>query len=160
MDGQMGDGEQVAVKAHEACFGIERVGRTQHHTAGKRQGTVEPGVKNRAAIDLGVEFDDISLAEHLTVGLEAEAGGIAVSRNDVETAAGGIGTDHEGENGGIVLCYVIFAAGHEVPLVAHRKAHETSIFKMCPDRFYGKEIDGRRIEKRSEVFVIVHIQRG
>ncbi len=85
VDGQMGYGEQRTVKLEQLHAGVHGVVATQGHTSGQREGTVEPCIEYRAAIDLDVELDHAAVRHHLGVGLDPQRGRVAVGRDDAES---------------------------------------------------------------------------
>ena len=135
VDGQVRDGADGALQVHLEHLGLQGVGGAHGHAAGDGERTVEPGVEDAAAVLLDVEFEHSALAVDLGVGLDLEAGGVAVGGDDVEPVFGHVTTAcHKGEDSGAVLGHIILAAGLEVPLVGGAEFCESGILEFF---FYG-----------------------
>ena len=92
-------------------LGLKGISASHNHAARQAERAVHPRVEDCAAIGFGVEFDDAALGVYFCVGLDAESGRIAMSRNDTCACLGqGLRAHLKGEDGGIVLGHVEAAA--------------------------------------------------
>ena len=74
MNGKVGDLQQRSLHMYEQRLRFQGVVGTQYDPSRDGEGSVEPCRHDGSAIDLGVEFDDTPLAEHLRIGFDAEGG--------------------------------------------------------------------------------------
>ncbi len=145
--GEMRDESHGAAHVKQAAFGVQRVGGSEHHAAGNREGTVKPGVEDAASVFLDVERHHASLAVNLGVGFDFEAGGVAVRRDDAESGLCGIaGADDEGHDGRAVLDDVTAVAGTQFPVVALFEFAETAAVELAAYAVHCQEVAGGAVE--------------
>ncbi len=96
MDGKVRYDQQRAVEFHYLCTGMQRILAAEH---GHRERTVEPCVENRATVDLHVQPDNPTIADHLGLRLDAQAGRVRVGRDYAETGVRAFGGHCKRENG-------------------------------------------------------------
>lgn len=148
--GQMRNGEQRTVDAHQLHAWAQRIIAAQGHASGYRQRTVEPCVEYRSAVDLGIELHGAALAGHLGIGLDAEAGRVAVCGDDVEAVGGCAFAGNEGENGRTVLHHIAPVARLQCPGIGHVETAEALVFEKAYGCVDGPEIYRRCVEEVAE----------
>ena len=154
MDCQMGYRQQRPAEIYGRRQRIERVGAAEHYAPGYRQRTVEPGIEYRGAIDFGVEPDHTAVACHLGPGLDAEAGRIAVSRDNVESGFGTAVADDKRHQSARVLHDIAAVAGLKNPCVAFVERLEAIGLQQALGCLHSQKIYRRGVEERHQ---LIHI---
>ena len=139
--GQVRDGAYRLAQIYHIFAGMFPVVASYGHSARYRQRTVEPCVHDAATIFLHVQLHYAAVTVNLCVGLDLEAGGIAVRGNDPEAVLRHIPlTYDESEQRTAVLGHIVPAAAFQLPRVALVKAFEAGGVKFLAHIAHCREI--------------------
>ena len=144
VNGQIGDHQQIPVQIHQA--GLQTALPADHHLTGHRQGPVEPGRAQHAAVLLYIELGVSAVPHHIHVFLQLKGGGVAVGGGDLH-ALKLPGGDLEGQNGGEVAADEVLSARSQLPTFSLRELRKAVGGELPGDVLHGVVTAGAVLNK-------------